>query len=297
MSVPSGKMADLLIIEKDGWSGKGFFFHKDAWDAVAKQSLIADPGVYILWGEEEDEPLPLAYIGESENPGDRLKDHAGPQGKEFWQWTAVFSGGLNKAHVKYVEASLVDLAERFQRCKRDKRNNTPHKPTLGVADEILATNFFSNMLLCLPIIGVNFFEEPQVPSLTVATDGTDSSSSGKLTPVSQVELLLSGPNKVDAKGFNGAEFVVLKGSKASKEQTDHLISQKPHVVKWRETLVKEGVLYDNGETLEFTKNYAFGSPSLAAAVCLARSANGRTEWRDANGTTLAKLEDMKSQTS
>jgi len=55
---------------------------------------IERPGVYILIGEDENEPdRQLAYIGESEAIGDRLATHnsnkAGRDVKEFWTDTVV----------------------------------------------------------------------------------------------------------------------------------------------------------------------------------------------------------------
>ena len=36
----------------------------------------------------------------------------------------------------------------------------------------------------------------------------------------------------------------------------------------------------------FTKDYIFTSPSLAATIVMGRNANGRTEWKTAEGTTI-----------
>lgn len=58
----------------------------------------------------------------------------------------------------------------------------------------------------------------------------------------------------------------------------------------RQELLANGVLVPGGEHLRFTQDYAFSSPSTAAAVVLGRSANGRTEWQDAQGRTLKALQ-------
>ena len=41
-----------------------------------------------------------------------------------------------------------------------------------------------------------------------------------------------------------------------------------------------------GEVLIFTEDYNFSSPSASAAVVLARSANGWTEWKDKHGKSM-----------
>jgi hypothetical protein len=47
-------------------------------------------------------------------------------------------------------------------------------------------------------------------------------------------------------------------------------------------LVRSGVLAPtaDGRHREFTRDYAFSSPSAAAAIVAGRSANGRTHWLD-----------------
>ena len=48
------------------------------------------------------------------------------------------------------------------------------------------------------------------------------------------------------------------------------------------------------EVYRFTQDYAFSSPSTAAAVVLGRSANGRIEWKDAHGRTLKWLQEQEA---
>ena len=40
----------------------------------------------------------------------------------------------------------------------------------------------------------------------------------------------------------------------------------------------------------FTQDYTFSSPSTAASVVLGRSANGRVDWKDAQGRELKVLQ-------
>ncbi len=43
-----------------------------------------------------------------------------------------------------------------------------------------------------------------------------------------------------------------------------------------------------------TQDYVFSAPSLAAAVLLGRTANGRVEWKTSSGKTLKELEDEEA---
>ena len=54
------------------------------------------------------------------------------------------------------------------------------------------------------------------------------------------------------------------------------------------------VLVRDGEGYRFAQDYAFSSPSTAAAVVLGRSANGRVEWKDAQGRTLKALQEREA---
>jgi len=47
----------------------------------------------------------------------------------------------------------------------------------------------------------------------------------------------------------------------------------------------------------FTQDQVFGSPSTAAGVVLGRTANGRIEWKSADGKTLKQLQAMVSAES
>lgn len=201
----------------------------------------------------------------------------------------MFSGSsLNKAHIQYLEARLVDLAEEANRCDRGA-SNTPQKPKLSLEDKIKADGFLRNMLLCLPIVGVNFFEKPRVPSKTPQTSPKSISTEDQASPpTTQRELFLTVSNEVYAKGYySGSEFVVLEGSKASKTEKESLLPIWKKIR--REVLLQKGVWKDDGETFVYTQDYAFNSPSRASSVCLGRSSNGLTVWKDENGLSLKDL--------
>ena len=63
-------------------------------------------------------------------------------------------------------------------------------------------------------------------------------------------------------------------------------ANESNIFATRKRLVEQGLLVDESVHYRLTQDYTFSSPSLAAAVMLGRSANGRTEWKDTNGDTL-----------
>ena len=73
-------------------------------------------------------------------------------------------------------------------------------------------------------------------------------------------------------------FLVTKGSRARKQERPSIAAELQNE---RHGLRKNGVLKDVGEFYEFTCDYPFRSPSLAASVVLGGRSNGLAEWTDA----------------
>ena len=63
-----------------------------------------------------------------------------------------------------------------------------------------------------------------------------------------------------------------------------------HMLAKRQELIDLGVLAQQGSDHAFTQDYTFSSPSTAACVVLGCSANGRLEWKDAQGRALKVLQ-------
>ena len=106
-----------------------------------------------------------------------------------------------------------------------------------------------------------------------------------------VELVCTG-KAYEARGSDTAQgFVVFAGSTATADIGNSLSwSQR----KLREDLLKTGVLQLDSPTLRFTQDYAFSSPSTAASLIHGRSANGRIEWRAADGRTLKEIQEAEA---
>ena len=82
---------------------------------------------------------------------------------------------------------------------------------------------------------------------------------------------------------------------AAKDEVPSLREYFPSVTNLRAELVKNGVLVPEGENFRFTQAYTFNSPSMASAVVLGRSSNGRMDWKDASGKTLKELQEQVAQ--
>ena len=118
----------------------------------------------------------MVYVGEGDPVRPRLEQHATK--KDFWTSAVIFTGtdgALNKAHVQYLEARLLEMARAARRCELENRND-PQRPSLSEADEAEVETFLSEMLLCFPVIGLNVFELPEsksrdVPALSLRAKG------------------------------------------------------------------------------------------------------------------------------
>jgi hypothetical protein len=271
--IPSGNPDGLRIIEKSNWIGQGLFFPRALFPEARQRDELKRTGVYVLWGPGESGQLLRIYVGEGDSVLSRLGQHA--KQKDFWTHAVVFTSkdqNLNKAYVKYLEARLVQLAADAKRAELDN-GNIPQLSTLSEADKADAEAFLQDMLLYLPLLGLNVFEKAKAP--------------GKKSR----DLILKG-KRIEARGQDTAEgFVVRAGSLAVKDEAPSI---HDYLKELRRALLAQGVFVDEGTYYRLTQDYTFNSPSTAAGVLLGRSANGRTEWRDAQGHTLKEIQEAES---
>jgi len=269
--IPTGDPEGLRVIEKSNWTGQGLMFPRALFPEVHQRPELQRTGVYVLWGPGKSGQLPRVYVGEGDFVRDRLDQYY--KQKDFWTHAIVFISkdeNLNKAHAQYLEARLVALAKETNRAELEN-GNVPQPPSLSEADRADAEGFLADILLCLPILGVNVFEKPKAD---------DSSESQKLF------LRAKG---VEAQGVYTTEgFIVKAGSRAAKKEAPSL---PDHLKELRRALIENGALQDEGDYYHLTQDYAFNSPSMAAGVLLGSSANGRQVWKNKDGRTLKEIEE------
>lgn len=285
--LPTGEPEGLRIVEKSNWTGRGLVFPRSLFGQARQRPETNRAGVYILWGPSESGQLPPAYIGESDSVRTRLEDHI--RRKDFWTHGLIFTSkdqNLNKAHVQHLEARLCKLAADAKRCKLEN-GNVPQLPELSEADAADAEGFLADLLLCLPILGVSFFDKAAVPERSASATATTETSK-------EIRYLLSGSG-IAAAGYDRPDgFVVEANSQAAKADSANL---QPYLVALRRSLVENGVFGAGGETYRLTLDYAFTSPSTAAGALLGRHVNGRTEWKDEQGRSLKDIKDAEANDS
>lgn len=276
--VADGDPDGLRVVERSNWVGKALVFPRALLPRVRQRGELAQTGVYLLLGPHDVGEGDKLYVGEGDPIRPRLESHYA--NKDFWTQAVCFvaaPGQLNKAHVQFLEANLVRLAREAKRTPLDNAN-VPTEPSLSEADQADMNVFLRHMLGMLPVLGVQAFEQ-------VSRTARESTA----------PLLFCRGKGADASGYEASQgFVVKQGSLGVLEHTLSMPTRARGYYDDREALIANGVLEKEAAGYRFTQDYVFSSPSGAAAVVLARAANGRTEWRDVQGRTLKELQSLEA---
>lgn len=263
----------LRTAELSNWIGKAVAGPRSEFEKLLERNECESTGIYFLTGVDPSTSKKAIYIGEAENIKSRVKSHLT---KDFWNQIAFFVSkdeNLTKAHVKYLEGRLIELARESGRSH--VMNSQGSGARLPESDREEMEIFLEKMQQMLPALDVDAF----VPA--VAKETKDQVKK---------EILFCKIKNATAKGYqtpNG--FIVLEGSEAVLEERSS--AQKwPSVLVQRNTLIEEKVLIPNGESYTFVKDTEFSSPSSAAATIHGGSANGLTAWVDSTGKSLKQIE-------
>ncbi len=154
----SGDPEGIRHLDKSNWSGYGVVFNKELFHLLKQEPGFSQAGIYILVGNAAEETI---YIGEADPVGDRLKNHV--SNKEGWVWGVYFfdrNHKIGKTEVQYLESALVALAKKHDRAILLNKNN-PTAPTMAPAAKAAAQAFLADMLLILPMLGINAFTPPK----------------------------------------------------------------------------------------------------------------------------------------
>jgi hypothetical protein len=172
--VPDGDPEGVRLIDRMNWTGLGLVFPRAKWPDVRLRPEMLRTGVYILRGYVgEDIDLPTIYVGQADGVRVRIDSHVGT--KDFWDWAIVFvsnSGGLNRAHVTWLEHALLKRATEAKRCHLDN-GNAPQEPALSEAEKADTQGFLKEILQILPLVGLRAFEFPKAVASPIASDPTE----------------------------------------------------------------------------------------------------------------------------
>ena len=268
---PNGRMT----CELSNWTGKALKIPRKKIKESSDRPELENTGIYILFGKsDKSENKELAYIGEAEGIYKRLNQHLAA--KDFWNEALVFVSkdeNLNKAHIKYLESRLYEIARKVNRYDIENGNN-PTKSVISESDQAEMEEFLENIRLLVNALGFKIFEE-------LRKDQT-------IEEQIQSTFYIDAARGANAKGqMTNEGFVVLKNSEVATTLTN---SFPENWKKFRQSLIDDQIITRINDKLVFKEDYLFSSPSAAAAVVMGRSANGLTEWKLKNGQILKSVE-------
>lgn len=262
---PNGRMT----CELSNWTGKAYKIPRIKVKECGDRDDLTNTGVYLLFGKDEMSK-DAVYIGEAESVYKRLTQHLSQ--KDFWNETIVFVSkdeNLNKAHVKYIENRLFEIAKSINRYNV-VNTTTPTQSSIAESDRAEMEEFIDNIRVLVNTLGHRVFE--------VVRD------------VNTTNKQIFHINAAKGEQTNDG-FVVFAGSKFANSIVPSMTS---NFIRIRDELISSGALLLKGEELYLEKDYVFSSPSTAAAMVMGRNANGLTEWKLKDGTNLKEFEASKS---
>ena len=244
--------------------------------------------VYLLSGPDPNDAFrSLVYVGESETIGRRLRDHDDDEQKDFFDRAIVFVSkdeNLTKSHVRHLEMLLTSRIAAAGRATL-MHTNQPGGAALPEMDVSDMQLYFDQIEVILPVLGLDILR-PIVVQKPLAP------ATGKLTApptiaLSHEYIFHVGVALARAVENNG-EWIVKTNSVARDNETPTLPSAYRAL---REKLKADKVLVvGEQQTLRFTRDVPFTSPSAAACVVYGASISGPGNWKvEATGQTYAEV--------
>lgn len=267
---PNGRMS----CELSNWSGKAYKIPRIKIKECSDRADLTSTGVYLLFGKD-DTGKDQVYIGEAESILKRLNQQLTQ--KDFWNEAIVFISkdeNLNKAHIKYLENRLHDIAKSANRYSVDN-SVIPTQSSISESDRAEMEEFIEYIKMLVNTLGHKVFDEKR-----------------EFKPKQKQEtFFIKAARGADGQGeLTSDGFVVFKNSKAAAVIVNSMTS---NFVTYRQKLIEEGILIDKKDYFEFSDDYIFSSPSTAAVMVMGRNANGLTEWKNNQGQTLKEFEAIE----
>ena len=297
-----GSVTGIRHGEIVNWTGQAIACPRTRFPELRDWQEARKPGVYFLFGKDDDSGQDTVYIGEAEVVVDRLASHI--SGKDFWAEVIAFTSkddNLTKGHVRYLESRLVQQAVAAKRYAV-KNSASPTLPNLPRSDRDAMEEYLDAVRVLLGVLGHRVLEpllastptptpEPQ-PVANPANKPGNSQRPETALPFSApvIATFRLNDSRLAAYATRTDEgLVVLEGTEAAASEKASLTGSNKAL---RARLLQSGVLSAaSADILKFTRPQLFNSPSQAAAVLVGYSVNGRDAWRLPDGTTYGAYEE------
>jgi hypothetical protein len=236
--------------------------------------------VYFLFSDAEGEADPRVYIGQTGDLRARLTSHN--QKKDFWQRALVLisrTNSLTQTHALFLEWFCIQEARKAARYE-DENGNAGSKPHTPAPLEADCYEIFETGSTLLATLGFPLFDPVASPGASTSGD----------------DMFFCKSAGIDGRGLYTPEgFVVLKGSVGRKANVPSMTGTSEE--RFRQKLVEAGVMKEQGDSVIFTKDHLFNSPSMALIALLGSTANGWKMWKHASGKSLDEVKRAAPESS
>lgn len=263
--LPDGNPRSLKIAEITSRTIQAILLPRSKLSDITNRKELNNVGVYFLFGLHEN--LSKVYIGETENCFKSLCEHN--KKKDFWTHALIFISKtqfFTKSHIKFLEWLSYDKAMKSGRYEIEN-SNIPTQPYIS---EPVESDLYDN------------FETIQILASTLGYPVFDLIKK----PIKKEIIECKGKEAIAKGEYIEDGLVVFEGSTCNLEETNTIGKSISNI---RQELIRQKILIKRDNVYEFLKNYIFSSPSSAAGVILARSANGWIEWKYLDGKTLSEV--------
>ncbi len=234
---------------------------------ASTRNELNNVGIYFLIGNPDENSKPLLYIGEAEVCLNRLKQQN--KSKDFWDIALVVISKtqyFTKTHIKYLEWFCHTEAEKIARYRLEN-STIPSKPYISESMEADLLDNYETIKILVSTLGYPIFDQIKKPE-------------------KKDILLCKGKDGLAEGEYTEDGLIVFAGSKCNLKESR---TAGTWVIGMRQKLIDSGILVQKDNIYAFTADHIFSSPSAAAAVVLARRANGWFEWKYKNGKTLDEV--------
>lgn len=260
------------ICELSNWTGIAYKIPRNMIKESDNRRELSSPGIYFLFGRDDENDKPLVYIGEAENIISRLKQHLDK--KENWNEAIAFiskDSNLNKAHIKYLEHQFYTIAKTCGRYSVDN-SNVPTKSSVSEAEVAELEEFIYNAKILVNALGHKTFESFSEKQTNEKDNNT-------------IFYISAGDGKASMVATSDG-YVLQKGSYIHKTPAESLNNGiKKKVEQSRISGEIKGNILQNDKL--------FSSSSSAAAFAVGYSISGPQQWKTKEGKTLKSFETKK----
>lgn len=250
-------------------------------------------GVYCLYGNGR------IYIGQTRNGIDRISEHI--RGKQFWDEAILFLADpmhFNLNIISGLERYSIEMA--MKNCPYEIENKSiPQYETISDFEQSQIVTIYDEISFIMTFLGIKNGNGKKCSSaskfpISALNSNHDTNKSNSLLDVVDDALIEeTAPTFYTKKRgvkaslrIVGDRYVVMSGSSIDFDRPIYVSNHKGRLI--REEAMDKGFIVRNDDgTYTLNTNCRFNSPSAAAGFVLGGSQNGKVEWLDGDGLTLA----------